>query len=100
MCPIDYGNMPQTYEEFLEIVKKGDTKAEQLIADLQGWIKCARDGTDMVDIELLEEQVSEYYKLEEAKGLDHTITHSGLSIPHPEHSGFCFYCGEILEKDK
>lgn len=92
--------MPDTIEECLEILGKGGGEVEDIARKFGAWEQCSHCPEYMVQTSTLEEQLAEFYGLEEMPEIYALISNGGVFVDHINHFHLCDQCGGRHEADK
>lgn len=90
--------MPDTYEEFLKLLERGDFPMDAL-AELGAVKDCMRCGNDYLDAEVAIEAVCEFYGVEDVDAELAPFLWDSPDLGSQDYPGYCSYCGYQMGKD-
>lgn len=91
--------MPDSLAEFVEKIERESESIIPFAEALSATKHCSVCGEVLVDLDALEESLTDYYELNEAPSISAVLVGSGLQIPDSDYPHLCMYHGEQLRKD-
>ena len=93
-------DMPETIEEFWDMVEQDEERAIRSIYTLTDKTECAVCASEIINTDALEERLQEHYELEELSDVFAKISNSELPECDFEYNFLCPYHGEEKRQPK
>ena len=97
-CHEVLSEMPDTLEEFVEMIESGSVPIEALV-ELGGVQECFRCGTKIIRPEQAAETVLHYYDQPDADVDLESLFWNTVEVESVDFEGACQYCGYQMSKD-